>query len=721
MLAIGAVAAGAQQRSGPSQRPQQSYALAVASFAPLNADVFIADADGRNERPFLPDRALDYNASFAPDGKWIVFTSTRSGSADIYRARPDGTNLEKLTNSPAFDDQGALSPDGRWLAFVSSRSGQADIWTLELKSGDLRNVTSSPRGDFRPQWSPDGEWIAFSSDRNSMQPKFTFVTVHSTELYVVRPDGTGLRRLTQDGRFAGSPQWSADGKYLFYYEAEIDEVQKIRSPLPAARDHSGREARRRGRSTAGADDRSGREVDAAPATFRSRWLRERRARRRARVLHRVDERHRAQRAGRARRVPEPELVARRPVDGVPSRRRHERMAARPAWPSLDPQFRLVRTGVFASYDATGARLVVNDQKAASLRNSVVLFNVDGSGRRVVFGNPERNALAPAFSPTGDRIAFGVGQFFQAAQGAATADIAVMLSVGGGEPELLTQGGGNFGFPSWSPDGKRIVYRAAGADHNGLYIVDVATKKVTTLMEGKTHVNFPKWSPRGDRIAFTADIDGDYEVYTVTPDGKDLKRVTNRPGNDAHNSWSPDGEWIAFTSEAGGFKDESPIHPYNPQPYGDIFVVRADGSDVRMLTDDQFEDGTPSWIPAVRWRSAIAEVPRIGYIGLRPINETAASMASITALKDGLRDLGYVEGKDYVLEVRIANNDPSRYPELTAELTKLQVKLIVAASTPAAVAIHKANPTMPIVLRGPDIVGRGIGQQCQPSRRGGYRH
>lgn len=107
------------------------------------------------------------------------------------------------------------------------------------------------------------------------------------------------------------------------------------------------------------------------------------------------------------------------------------------------------------------------------------------------------------------------------------------------------------------------------------------------------------------------------------------------------------------------------------------------------------------------RSAVQEVPRIGYIGLRPVNETAASMASITALKEGLRALGYVEGKDYVLEVRIANNDPTRYPALTAELTKLQVKLIVAASTPAAVAIHKANPTMPIVLRGPDIVGAGL--------------
>src|SRR5262245_47031959 len=116
LLAFGALAAEAQQRGpvlggagrgAPQQEAQQSqapappvgpartYSLAVASFAPLNSDIFIADSDGRNAKAFLPDRdALDYNASFSPDGRWVVFTSTRGGSADIYRARPDGSKLE---------------------------------------------------------------------------------------------------------------------------------------------------------------------------------------------------------------------------------------------------------------------------------------------------------------------------------------------------------------------------------------------------------------------------------------------------------------------------------------------------------------------------------------------------------------------------------------------------------------------------------------------------
>jgi putative ABC transport system substrate-binding protein len=87
------------------------------------------------------------------------------------------------------------------------------------------------------------------------------------------------------------------------------------------------------------------------------------------------------------------------------------------------------------------------------------------------------------------------------------------------------------------------------------------------------------------------------------------------------------------------------------------------------------------------------------------------MEVLTGLKEGLRDLGHVEGRDYVLELRSADNDADRFPALISELTRLQVRLIFAPSTPAAVAIHKANPAMPIVVRGPDIVGAGLARSA----------
>src|SRR5881394_3752618 len=125
------------------------HRLTFASFAPLDTDLFIADADGSNARPLLPDPDLDYDASFSRDGEWVVFTSRRNGSADIFRVHPDGSGLERLIDDPSFDDQAALSPDGKRLAFVSSRGGQADIWIRDLASRKLVNLTNNPAGDFR--------------------------------------------------------------------------------------------------------------------------------------------------------------------------------------------------------------------------------------------------------------------------------------------------------------------------------------------------------------------------------------------------------------------------------------------------------------------------------------------------------------------------------------------------------------------------------------------
>src|SRR5690348_9118347 len=167
-------------------------------IGPSRSTLFIARTDGSDERPLLPKSGFDYNASFSADGKWIVFTSERGGSADIYRVHPDGSGLERLTDDPAYDDQGALSPDGKQLAFVSSRgTGSADIWVLDLQTKKTRNLTHAP-GSFRPSWSPDGKWIAFSSDRNTSVRRDggRFEQSHAVSIYVMRADGTDVRRIT---------------------------------------------------------------------------------------------------------------------------------------------------------------------------------------------------------------------------------------------------------------------------------------------------------------------------------------------------------------------------------------------------------------------------------------------------------------------------------------------------------------------------------------------
>ena len=197
--------------------------------------LFIADADGNNERPLVGLGEIDYDPVWSPDGRSIVFTSDRNGSADLYRVKPDGTGLERLTDNAAYDDQAAFSPDGKQLVFVTTRNGgTADLWTLDLQSKQAKALTSGPGGDFRPAWSPDGKWIAFSSDRGSTMPmgRGRWEHIQLADIYLVRPDGTGLKRITEHGNFCGSPRFSADSRRLIAYCMDADDTLESRRPSP---------------------------------------------------------------------------------------------------------------------------------------------------------------------------------------------------------------------------------------------------------------------------------------------------------------------------------------------------------------------------------------------------------------------------------------------------------------------------------------------------------
>jgi ABC-type uncharacterized transport system substrate-binding protein len=100
-----------------------------------------------------------------------------------------------------------------------------------------------------------------------------------------------------------------------------------------------------------------------------------------------------------------------------------------------------------------------------------------------------------------------------------------------------------------------------------------------------------------------------------------------------------------------------------------------------------------------------KVPRIGFLG----NSTAALEANLIApFREGLHDLGYIEGKNIVIEWRWAEGKYERFPSLIAELIASKVDLIVTAGTPATIALKKATTTLPLVMIAVgDPVGSGL--------------
>ncbi len=108
--------------------------------------------------------------------------------------------------------------------------------------------------------------------------------------------------------------------------------------------------------------------------------------------------------------------------------------------------------------------------------------------------------------------------------------------------------------------------------------------------------------------------------------------------------------------------------------------------------------------AVRAQPA-GKVYRVGFLG----NSTAALEANLVGpFREGLRDLGYVEGRNVQIEYRWADGKYERFPELVAELVALKVDVIVTAGTPAALAVKRATVTIPLVMVAVgDPVGTGL--------------
>ena len=150
-------------------------------------DIYVADLQGNITKKLTDSPGYDAEATVSPDGKKIVFTSTRSGDLELWTMNIDGTNLKQLTSELGYDGGAFFSHDSKKIVFRASRFSNIkdikeyksllaenlvaptnmEIYTINADGTDLKQITNLGKANWAPYFTPDDKRIIFSSNHHS--------------------------------------------------------------------------------------------------------------------------------------------------------------------------------------------------------------------------------------------------------------------------------------------------------------------------------------------------------------------------------------------------------------------------------------------------------------------------------------------------------------------------------------------------------------------------
>lgn len=208
---------------------------------------------------------------------------------------------------------------------------------------------------------------------------------------------------------------------------------------------------------------------------------------------------------------------------------------------------------------------------------IYLMDYDGKNSRQVTANESIN-LSPSWSPDGKELIYT--SFMEGAASIFIKELATFKDTKLLKKKYMNMGG------AWSPDGKKIVLTISKDGDSDLFLVEKGGDSLKRLSSGWGLDVSPAWSPDGKTITFVSDRSGNPNLYAISASGSNLRRLTFEGKYNTSPAWSPDGKWIAYSSlQNGSFK---------------IYIMKANGRDGRQLTFGSGNDEEPTWSPDGRF-------------------------------------------------------------------------------------------------------------------------
>src|SRR5437867_6826473 len=214
------------------------FGLALALALALALGLWASPGFATKFSPLLADpKFRETDPAPSPDGKWLAFQSNRSGSSQIWIMSTQGGQLRQLTAEPESSQVAGQpkiatrvmtpnwAPDGKSLLFISTRAGQYNIYSIPFEGGEPKPLSNAAGSQRFAVYSPDGSKICFPSSRLAPASLYGF------NLYVMDAKGEiggpPARRLTFSEGSPGHPVWSYDGKWIAYVSKDFDTTKTV--------------------------------------------------------------------------------------------------------------------------------------------------------------------------------------------------------------------------------------------------------------------------------------------------------------------------------------------------------------------------------------------------------------------------------------------------------------------------------------------------------------